>query len=345
MINILSVSCSIAFAPYLIDAMSASQSGRTQPSRSVRQGGGGLVIECGERIRLGHRNRWAELDVSAIRHYLATVGLRAKSYQASLLPEEVVVASVNASLLISHPQSEIWLERDAVEQLIIAYRTGTVSAHTALPEWLVCSLAAGRLLLSDQRTARWLLLAADHIAEFERRLSLLGPLSEASTPSPPLISIKGVSIHLQSAFRLARALRAFADTRTVREYEEVAPEFRVSVARAVDGFQLADTNTRVAITAREAPKWADIIAAELTHLNAAEIVRDKITTVTADAPGGRFVLQWGDEVFLPDGSWRHTGGSGGRLVQESVGGFTVLLDRARDACVALTPQEISMLGG
>src|SRR5262249_3843505 len=259
------------------------ETGGRAPSRTISQGGSGMALAQADSLSLIYRNRRADLDNAEARHYLATIGLRANSYEISLMSEEVVLASINGALLVSHPQSEIWLDDAAVRHLIESYQAPDLHPDPALPQWLQCSVAAGRLLLSDQRTGRWVLLGADHIAEFERRLGLLKPVAESAVPSPPVIPLKGIETHLQSAFKLARTLVDFGQTRQVQAYEEIAPEFRLAVAPAVEGIQISDTNERVGMTAREALKWAGLIQAELTRLNAIEFVRGKITTVIADA--------------------------------------------------------------
>src|SRR5215470_15538859 len=196
--------------------MSVLETGGKAPSRTIRQGGSGMAVAHEDSLGLIYRNRRADLDNAEARHYLATIKFRATSYEISLMSEEVVLASVNGSLLVSHPQSEIWLEPPSVRQLVASYRTVEPLPERALPEWLQCSVAAGRLLLSDQRTGRWVLLGADHIFEFERRLSLLNPVAQPPVPSPSVISLKGIEIHLQSAFKLARTLRDFGQTRQAR---------------------------------------------------------------------------------------------------------------------------------
>ena len=301
-----------------------------------------MVIAREDSIGLIYRNRRAALDCDTLAHYLATVSFRGRAYDIRLMSEEVVLASVNGSLLVSHPQSEIWLEQRAVRKLLAVYHSGKVHPDPAIPEWLTCSSSAGSLLLSDQRSGRWVLLGRDHMAEFERRASTLMPIADSEVSAPPVISMKGVDVHMQSAFRLARALRHFGESRQVSAYEEAAPEFRLRVAAATEGIQVSDTNTRAGMAAREATKWASIIEAELVRLNAIEIARGQITTVLAGAPGGRFVLQWGDEVFVPDGFWNETSGSD-RLIYTSSDGLAVLLDVARSAGVALTAEETAVL--
>lgn len=345
LINILSLNCSIAFAPYLIDALSALEGTRNASSKTVRQGGSGLVLTHGASLGLIYRNHRASLDSQEASHYLATVGLRANVYDVSLMSEEVVLASVNDSLLVSHPQSEIWLERRYVSHLIAGYKTGQLSPGSSLPEWLVWSVAAGRLLLSDQRSGRWVLLGEDHLEEFERRLTRLTPTTRSTSPAPPVISLKGVEIHLQSAFKLARTLRDFAQTRRVSAYNEAAPEFKLTVGPGVEGIRISDTGSVVGLTVREAGKWAEIIEAELARLHASESVRGQITTVLADGSDGRFVLQWGDEVFVPHQFSYQGSVSGGLLIYARDRGFSLLLDRSKDACIALTPQEEMLVAG
>jgi len=260
------------------------------------------------------------------------------------MSEEVVLASFNQSLIVSNPQSELWLEEPLARQLVAGFRRGDVSPDNSLPAWLKSSVAAGRLLLSDQRTGRWVLLGEDHIADVERRLDLFRPLEAPEVASPPVIQVKGIDIHLQSAFKLARTLRDFANTRQVSGYEDSAPEFKLGIAPSVEGIQVSDSNSRVGLTPREAAKWAGIIEAELARFNAIETVRGKITTVTSDGPGGRFVLQWGDEVFIPYESWGQARRPQDRLIRGNKAELTVVLDRATSACVALGADELSALG-
>src|SRR5215467_11369748 len=95
LINILSLNCSIAFAPYLIDALSALEETRNASSMTVRQGGSGLVLTQGARLGLIHRNRRANLDSNGATHYLATIRLRTSVYDVNLMSEEIVLATVN----------------------------------------------------------------------------------------------------------------------------------------------------------------------------------------------------------------------------------------------------------
>jgi hypothetical protein len=78
-------------------------------------------------------------------------------------------------------------------------------------------------------------------------------------------------------------------------------------------------------------------------LNASEIVRGKIATVIAEGSGGRFVLQWGDELFVPAGFPDQAQATDDRLVLDRENGFVLLLDRKKSACVALTTEEFSAL--
>jgi hypothetical protein len=101
------------------------------------------------------------------------------------MPDEVVMANVGRELLLSHPQSDLWLTEQHVAELVLAFRSnkGNVESSASLPDWLIVSTGAGRLMLSDQRNGRWVLLGDDHVSEFERRLFSLR-LSPESVPQP-----------------------------------------------------------------------------------------------------------------------------------------------------------------
>jgi len=214
------------------------------------------------------------------------------------MADEVVFANVGNELLLSHPQSEMWLKADAVAGLIHRFNTGDDNGEGE-PGWLTASLGAGRLMLSDQRNGRWVLLAAEHISELERRLTALRIASVTiSQPTTPIISIRGIAVHLQSAFKLAETLETFAETGQVTAFEEVAANSVLRVKSATEGIEIADSEARVATTKKEARKWAAIIRAELNRLNAHSLERGRIRTVFADGERGTWILQWGDEVFL-----------------------------------------------
>src|SRR5207247_2288140 len=90
----------------------------------------------------------------------------------------------------------------------------------------------------------------------------------------------------------------FADTGNVAPFEEITPVYSLSVSRSTEGVELKDSDNRVALTPREARKWAGIIRAELDRLNASQVERGEIRTVFADSGDWRWILQWGDEVFV-----------------------------------------------
>jgi hypothetical protein len=298
-----------------------------------------------------HQGREAALGLEDARHYHATVGLRVDSFDIKQMQDEVVLATVGRDIVLSHPQSEMWLEGVHVSEMLRASEecAGVELGQTcdALPDWLNISADSGRLLVSDQRNARWVLLGPDHLGDLRRRLDFVGTAArQAKRLAPPIIPIKGVSIHLQSAFKLAGALEAFASQGDVVGFEEVTPAYRLAVSRAVDGLELKDFERRVAITAREARKWVDIIRGELARLNAAEYERGAIRTVFADGDGGRWVLQWGDEVFVEAESLarirsgsRDETAAGLRIRQDDR--LFVLLSGPTGACVALTESEIT----
>ena len=93
----------------------------------------------------------------------------------------MIVANVGSDLLLSHPQSELWLKAEHISSMLAALDNTSIAAtETNLPDWLNISTGAGQLLISDQRNGRWVLLGADHIKELERRLSLLTDFQAAS---------------------------------------------------------------------------------------------------------------------------------------------------------------------
>ena len=352
MINLFSIKCSLAFAPYLAESVSAFSDGGADVSRVVRQGGSGLVVRSDERIMLRYRNHETALARMDLGHYRATIDFRSEFYDVLRMSDEVVIANVERSLLLSHPQSELWLDAEVVSHLIAAFCKRRVAEDEAqvLPDWLSISEGGERLLLSDQRNGRWVLLAREHIDEFERRLpSLKEAATAARTPDLPRLSIKGVSVHLQSAARVAQTLAHFAETQEVDPFEEVAPEFKLEVRRAVEGLEIRDGHNRASINAREARKWASIIKSELARLNVSETLRGRIKTVFADGEGGRWILQWGDEVFVPDGLISHIASRAGDFSASDwpqvkrTSEFFLLLSGPSGACVALTSDEMNNL--
>ena len=117
--------------------------------------------------------------------------------------------------------------------------------------------SAGRLLLSDQRTGRWVLLGAEHIAEARRRLAQLAPASRTvSRIKPPTWTIKGVTVHLQSAFKLADALERFAASGDVMTFAEQSPGFELAVEQTKEGMALRDFDRKFRPTSnRVRQRW------------------------------------------------------------------------------------------
>jgi len=256
------------------------------------------------------------------------------------MTDEVVIANLDDSTFLSHPQSELWLDGKTTTTLVQMFNRSETPLGN-LPEWLSASVAAGDLLLSDQRNGRWVLLGSDHIEELKRRASEPATL-ETRIPieQPPTISVKGLAIRLQSALQLAKTLEDFADNDELTQYEEVSPRYSFSVSRCTEGIELRDTNKRAAMTRREARKWADVINAEIKRLNVFQMERGRIRTVFANTIEGRWVLQWGDEVFCPhEGSESRTS----RPLTRDCGEFRVLLDPRTSSCVALTESEAVVL--
>lgn len=338
MINILSIRCSLAFAPYLSESISAFLRDGQFASLVVRQGGSGLITRSDSQMMLRYQQSESALGTQEARHYGATIQFRNDFYDIARMQDEVIIANVGDDLLLSHPQSELWLKAEHISHMLGAFDSSSFAAtKSSLPDWLNISTGPGQLLISDQRNGRWVLLGADHIKELERRLSLLTDFQSASQKlRPPLIAVKGITVHLQSAFKLACALEAFAETGQAAPYEESTPVYRLAVSKATEGIEIRDSEQRAGLTAREARKWASIIRSELDRAGAVQIERGGIRTVIADGGQGRWVLQWGDEVFVPNES-------ANELKMDRSGEFVLILTPATGACVALTESEAEQL--
>lgn len=355
MINIISLRCSLAFAPYLSVSAAEFLAGGAISPRVVRQGGSGLILRSHRDLVLRHEHRQANLGMEDVRHFAATIEMRREFYDVSRMQDEVVLASVGTELLLSHPQSEMWLTRDAVGALASAFACESTAQSEGtligIPEWLKVSKGGGRLLLSDQRTARWVLLGEDHVRELERRLGTLRQACRAASgPPPATISVKGLTVHLQSAFTLLLTLLDFARNRKVTPFEEITANFLLKASACSEGIELTSTDERIALTAREADKWATIIRNELERLSARRFDRGGIRTVFARNEDGCWILQWGDEVFLSKSVLLARGSRSGvlsdatgSLIGKHSGEFLVLLSPATGACVALTDSESQCL--
>jgi len=354
MINILSIRCSLAFAPYLAVSVAEFLSDGVIGSRVVRQGGSSLILRSDGNLVLRHEHRQASIGAEEARHYSAIVQFRSEFYDVSRMQDEVVLANIGDELLLSHPQSEIWLTRETVAALIRAF-TSDPSAKaggslSGFPAWLKVSAGGATLLLSDQRTARWVLLGEDHMRELERRLRLFRRSARAvAGPEPPTIPLKGLTVHLQSALKLSGTLEEFANTGRVTPFEEVTPIYSLKASESTEGIELRDADKRVALTAREARKWTGIIGTELARLNVRQVERGGIRSVFARIEEGRWILQWGDEVFVPNNALARVlsapgavpGGATGDPPAKRTGEFLLLLSPATGACVALTDSEES----
>lgn len=338
MINIHSIRCSLAFAPYITESARAYLNEETSVSQVIRQGGSGLIIRSDADLHLRYRNRETILQPDAARHYLRTIAFRSDCFDIARLSDEIILASAGDTLLLSHPQSEIWLDAKTVSSLI---RIAGGAEEKTLPEWIDVSTSSGRLLISDQRSGRWVLLGADHLAEFERRAERLNKsLAQTSVPRSPRITIKGVTVRLQSAFRLLRALESFAEANDFEPFEDVGPEFYLRAARATEGMAIMDSDMRAAITAHEAPKWVAIIQNEIEQLHAREIEPCSIHTVFAETNEGRWVMQWGDEIFIEESVLARLrsgeiGFEDSSLAAKREDDYLLLLDHRTGSCVAL----------
>jgi hypothetical protein len=352
MINILSIRCSLAFAPYLAVSVAEFLSDGVIGSRVVRQGGGSLILRSDSHLVLRHEHRQASIGTGEARHYSAIVQFRCEFYDVSRMQDEVVLATVGDELLLSHPQSEMWLKSETVAGLVRAF-TSESSAKAGgglpgFPEWLKVSTGGATLLLSDQWTGRWVLLGEDHVGELERRLRLLRRSGRAvAGPAPPTIPLKGLTVHLQSALKLASTLEEFANNGRVTPFDEVTPIYSLNASESTEGMELRDSDKRVALTAREARKWADIMRTELDSLDVRQVERDGIRTVFARIEDGRWILQWGDEVFVPNTALDRVlsapgaipSGATGDPTAKRIGEFLLLLSPETGACVALTDSE------
>jgi hypothetical protein len=351
MINILSIKCGLAFAPYLADSAARFLTDGAFASQVVRQAGSGLILSHEDGVSLRYQGRQCSLATRDVQHYLATIEFRAEAYDVKRMLDEVVISTIGQSILLSHPQSELWLERDVAGELVRAFYTDQATPHDAeapaLPAWLSISTGSGRLLLSDGRTGRWVLLGADHIAELERRLNTREkPGGRSINRIPPTFALKGLTIHLQSASKVAETLEDFASTGKVAEFVEMTPAYSLTVGKVTEGIELKDSDIRVALTAREARKWASIVCGELDRLNVRCVERGRIRTVFADVEEGSWVLQWGDEVFVPRRAAETAAPDLTRLIStedllvRDTGEFRSLLNLNSGGCVALNKTEL-----
>ncbi|MGH9765007.1 MAG: hypothetical protein ACREAC_29575, partial [Blastocatellia bacterium] len=201
MINCLSIKCSLAFAPYILETAGDFIADLNTAGRLVKQGGFGMTFHSDGDLILHHQNRESRLAQADAAHYQATIDFRRQCFEILRMADEVVLATVGDQLFISHPQSELWFDSAAVSELVRA-RAGQIESSTIAG--VTYSVGGGRLMISDQHNGRWVLLGGDHTAEMERRLKALRETLPAEPISihPPTITIKGVAIHLQSAFNV-----------------------------------------------------------------------------------------------------------------------------------------------
>ncbi|HTG17181.1 MAG TPA: hypothetical protein VK747_18160 [Blastocatellia bacterium] len=358
MINILSIRCALAFVPYLLESAAEFLNAGAAAARVVRQTGSGLIIRSEDEFALRYQSRESSLGKEDVRHYLATIQFIADAYDVKRTSDEVVISTVGRDIVLSHPQSELWLDREVVAEIVQNFngKPGAASeeAGSRLAPWLSISTGGGRLLFSDGRTGRWVLLGSEHLAELERRLVAPERLGgKAAKHVPPTITLKGATIHLQSALKLAETLEHFESAGEVKPFEEITPAYSLAVSRCTEGMEIRDSNQRVALTAREARKWSSVIRAELGRLNLRQVERGKVRTVFADIEEGRWILQWGDQVFVPNLalasvlSLQDTGGScsADGLFVKRTREFLLLLNCETGSCVALTESESIELDG
>src|SRR5215831_3593659 len=120
-INILSLRSSVAFAPYLSVAFQEFIGDRSISARVPRQGGKGFVVRSDGDLVLRHEHRQESLQREDVRHYAATTEMRSRVYNVLRMQDEVVLANAGPELLLSHPQSEMWLSQRTVGALVEAF--------------------------------------------------------------------------------------------------------------------------------------------------------------------------------------------------------------------------------
>lgn len=350
MINILSIRCSPAFAPYLIEAMEAFVIEGYSPPRVVRQAANGLAIRADKALILRHQNSEATFGKAYAKHYLATVRFRSIYYDIALKSDEVVFASLGNQLFLSHPQSQMTIEADVLPCLIKAFHQSADAEGESLPDWLTISGGDGRLLLSDGRNGRWVLLGSDHFEEFQRRLPILASADELEQPKkPPVILVKGIKVHLQSVLKLTRVLQDFAELGEFTDYADVAPTYSLCLMRSNEGIKITDSNLVITITQKEARKWAAILQMESERLNLTEVERGGIATIFADSEDGQWILQMGDEVLIEKGESLqirkniNQESQSPRIVTKTDGEYYLILEKGSGGCVALLNDERKIL--
>ena len=76
MINILSVNCSLAFAPYLSECAHSFLRQQAATAQVIRQGGTGLIIRADQSFFVRYQNREAVLSIEDLKHYVETIDFR-----------------------------------------------------------------------------------------------------------------------------------------------------------------------------------------------------------------------------------------------------------------------------
>jgi hypothetical protein len=350
MLNILSIKCGLAYVPYFLESAESFLKNGEVTSRVVRQSGNGLIIRSTNELLLRHQNREAALSREDVRHYFSTVQWRSEIYDVVRKSDEVIFANFARSLFLSHPQSEIWIDAELLPSLMTAFNTSNGANPEALPDWLQIAGGDGRLLLSDQRNGRWVLLGSDHFAEFDRRYKLLAAKDEIQKPAkPPTIWLKGLKIHLQAAKQLAQTFEEFAETGAFTPYEEIASTYQLIVLRSTEGMKISDSTLVVTMTAREARKWLSILRTEMDKFNLRQTERGNIRTVRAKLENGCWILQWGDEVFLSVEAiskieaLQNSQTETKELAMKRNEDFFLILEKLNGGCVALTDDELKTL--
>ncbi|MEW6129251.1 MAG: hypothetical protein AB1757_19580 [Acidobacteriota bacterium] len=350
MVNILSIRCSLAFIPYLLESLNEFiERGEVTPAL-VKQAASGLMIRADERLSLRYQNQEVGLARSDAIHFRATLELRNNFFAITRTSNEVILAQVDDNLLLSHPQSEIWLDSIAVHNIIAVHKNPKGLSGLPFPDWLSVSASETTMLLSDGRNGRWVLLGDDHLLEFEKRVAVLRQ-AKIQYPKriPPTIQMKGVKIYFQSLQKLILAIKQFSETGDFQPFIESSASYSLFVQKAPEGMKISDNSLVISITQKEARKWIMILEAELDKYQVEEFRRGQIHTLMMKMDDGYWLLQGGDEIFIEatrlsdflDSNF--TQQPEHHLVFSKQAEFHLILNKANGNCVALKGEEINRI--
>jgi hypothetical protein len=154
MINILSIRCSLAFAPYLAESAAEFLTGGAITSQVVRQGGNGLILRSDGDFVLRHQHRQSSLGREDVRHYRATINFRAEFHDVYRMQDEIVMVNIGNEVLLSHPQSELWLGSETITALRTAFNSDSATARGFLWSAGMVEGLDRRRAIVDKRSAQ-----------------------------------------------------------------------------------------------------------------------------------------------------------------------------------------------